>query len=174
LVFLDQGFTDQVQLNSIWRIANILTLLSSIAGRLIMGWMADRFSKKLVTTIAYLLVAVTIPLLLMVHPEHTYYVYVFAVMFGFGMGADYMMIPLMAADRFGVNSLARAMAVLLPIYTIGQTWMPYGVARLRLYFGDYDHALTVVFVLAFLGTLAIALIPKSGAKSGNADGPLTA
>ena len=33
------------------------------------------------------------------------------------MGADYMMIPLMAADRFGVNSVARAMAVILPVNT---------------------------------------------------------
>jgi hypothetical protein len=27
-----------------------------------------------------------------------------------GMGADYMLIPLMAAEQFGVNTLARAMA----------------------------------------------------------------
>ena len=172
LVFFDQGFTDQSQLNSIWRTASILTLLSSIGGRLIMGWMADRFPKKWVMTITYLLVAMTIPLLLMVRPEQAYYVYVFAVMFGFAMGADYMMIPLMAAEQFGVNSLARAMAIILPTDTIGQTWMPYAVSRLRAFFGDYDHALTVVFVLAFLGTLAIALMPKSGAKSGDADRPL--
>ena len=28
------------------------------------------------------------------------------VIFGFAMGADYMLIPLMAAKQFGVNSLA--------------------------------------------------------------------
>ncbi len=40
------------------------------------------------------------------------------------MGADYMLIPLMAAEQFGVNSLARAMAIILPVNTIGQTWFP--------------------------------------------------
>ena len=164
LVFLDQGFTDQRQLNSAWRVASMLTLLSSIAGRLIMGWLADRFPKKYVMTVTYVLVAATIPLLLLVRPEQTYYLYVFAVLFGFGMGADYMMIPLMAADQFGVNTLARAMAILLPTDTIGQTWFPYLVARLRLSFGDYGHALSAVFVMAALGALAIALMPKSGVK----------
>jgi hypothetical protein len=75
-----------------------------------------------------------------------------------------MLIPLMAADQFGVNTLARAMAILLPTDTIGQTWFPYLVARLWLSFGDYGHALTAVFVLAALGALAIGLMPKSGAK----------
>ena len=162
LVFLDQGFTDQSQLNSVWRIASMLTLLSSIGGRLIMGWLADRYPKKYVMTSTYLLVAITIPLLLLVRPEQTYYLYVFAVLFGFGMGADYMLIPLMAAEQFGVNTLARAMAIILPTDTIGQTWFPYAVSRLRLYFGDYGHALTAVFLLAFIGTVAIGLLPKHG------------
>jgi len=38
------------------------------------------------------------------------------------------------------------------------------VARLRLHYGDYGHALTAVFALAFIGTAAIALMPKSGLK----------
>jgi len=164
LVFLDQGFTDQAQLNSVWRIASMLTLISSIAGRLIMGWLADRFSKKYVMAVTYLLVALTIPLLLLVRPEQTYYLYVFAILFGFGMGADYMLIPLMAAEQFGVNTLARAMAIILPTDTIGQTWFPYLVARLRLHYGDYGHALSAVFVVAFVGALAIALLPKRGPK----------
>ena len=53
------------------------------------------------------------------------------------MGADYMLIPLMAAEQFGVNSLARAMAVILPVNTIGQTWFPYFVSLLRERFGSY-------------------------------------
>lgn len=162
LVFLDQGFTDQAQLNSVWRIASMLTLLSSIAGRLIMGWLADRFTKKYVMVVTYLLVALTIPLLLLVRPEQTYYLYVFAILFGFGMGADYMLIPLMAAEQFGVNTLARAMAIILPTDTIGQTWFPYLVARLRLHYGDYGHALSAVFAVAFIGALAIILLPKKG------------
>ena len=161
LVFKDQGFVDQEVLNSTWRTASILILWSSIAGRLIMGTMADRFPKKLVMTGTYALVAATIPVMLMVRPEQSHYIYIFAILFGFGMGADYMLIPLMAAEQFGVSSLARAMAIILPTDTIGQTWFPYFVARLRTSFGSYDSALMSIFGLAMLGAVAIALLPRS-------------
>jgi hypothetical protein len=78
------------------------------------------------------------------------------------MGADYMLIPLMAAEQFGANTLARAMAIILPTDTIGQTWFPYGVSLLRERFGSYDTALVVVFALAGIGAVAIALLPKHG------------
>jgi MFS family permease len=87
--------------------------------------------------------------------------YVFAVLFGFGMGADYMLIPLMAAEQFGVNTLGRAMAIILPTDTIGQTWFPYAVARLQVSTGSYGSALTAVFILAAIGALAIMLLPRA-------------
>ena len=162
LVFKDQGFTDQKLLNAAFSDALACIMVSSIAGRLFMGWMADRFPKKYVMTITYLLVAITIPLLLMVNPGDPAALYIFAILFGFGMGADYMLIPLMAAEQFGVNTLARAMAIILPTDTIGQTWFPYGVSLLRQHFGDYGAALGAVFAMALLGATAIALLPKHG------------
>ncbi|HTM51052.1 MAG TPA: MFS transporter [Bryobacteraceae bacterium] len=162
LVFKDHGFVDQAVLNSTWRTASILILWSSIAGRLLVGWMADRFPKKYVMTGTYALVAATIPLLLLVKPGQDEYLYFFAILFGFGMGADYMLIPLMAAEQFGVNTLARAMAIILPTDTIGQTWFPYFVSLLRKHFGDYEHALMSVFVMAAIGAAAIAMLPKYG------------
>ncbi len=163
-VFQDQGYTDQAALNAAWRDASAFILWSSIAGRLFIGWLADRYPKKYVMTATYVLVAATIPLMLMVRPGEDMNLYLFAILFGFGMGADYMLIPLMAAEQFGVNSLARAMAIILPTDTIGQTWFPYIVARLRESMGSYNQALTAVFVMAFIGAVAIALLPRHGNK----------
>jgi hypothetical protein len=70
-----------------------------------------------------------------------------------------MLIPLMAAEQFGVNTLARAMAIILPVNTIGQTWCPQGISALREHFGNYAGPLWAVFGLAMLGALAIALLP---------------
>lgn len=162
-VFLDEGFTKGNMVDGAWRTASILILWSSIAGRLSVGYFADKFSKKWVMFSTYFIVAATIPLLLKVRPDDNFFLYAFAVMFGFGMGADYMMIPLMAADQFGVNSLARAMAVILPVNTIGQTWFPYLVSVLRSSMGDYNGAMTVVLCVALVGALAIALLPTQRA-----------
>ena len=91
--------------------------------------------------------------------------YVFAVIFGFAMGADYMLIPLMAAKQFGVNSLARAMAIILPVNTIGQTWVPQGVSYLRESFGNYTPPWAWFSVIAMIGAIAITVLPKEGAEA---------
>ena len=161
LVFKDSGFTDQQALNSVWKAASVGILISSIGGRLLIGWFADIFPMKYVMTVTYFIVAASIPLLLGVKPSTN--PLLFAIVFGFAMGADYMLIPLMAARQFGVNSLARAMAVILPVNTIGQTWVPYGVAFLRDHYGNYEVAMGAVLALAIVGAIAIAILPKDGA-----------
>ncbi len=166
-VFKEHGFTDQNQLNDLFGNATLCILFSSIGGRLVMGFLADKFSKKLVMTVTYVMVAATIPLLLLVTPENPYYMYVFAILFGFGMGADYMLIPLMAAEQFGVNTLARAMAVILPTDTIGQTWFPYLVSLLHEHFGGYAVALNSVILVAAVGAISIMLLPSKEAVEHN-------
>jgi MFS family permease len=159
-VFLDAGFEKGSVVDGAWRTASVLILWSSIGGRLLIGGLADRFSKKWVMTATYFLVAGTIPILLIVRPSSDTYLYVFALLFGFGMGADYMLIPLMAAEQFGVNTLARAMAIILPVNTIGQTWFPYFVSVLRDRAGNYGIAMGVVLVVALIGALSIAILPR--------------
>jgi len=158
LVFADQGFTNQSQLNAEWGTATRWILWSSIVGRLLIGRFADTLSMKRVMTATYFVVAATIPLLLSVRPSGS--PYMFAIVFGFAMGADYMLIPLMAAKQFGVNSLARAMAVILPVNTIGQTWVPLGVSLMREKFGSYTVPMGVVLGIAAVGAIAILMLPR--------------
>jgi MFS family permease len=158
----DPSITDpnraQVLLNSTWQFAQMAILLSSIGGRLMIGGLSDRFSKKWVMAISYFLSAATIPLLLAVRPPAE--PWVFSMLFGFAMGADYMLIPLMAAEQFGVNSLPRAMAIILPANTISQTGFPVLTAFLQEYFGSYTTPMYIVFAVGILSGVAIALLPK--------------
>ncbi len=110
------------------------------------------------------MVAITIPLLFWIHPPGL--PYGFAVLFGLAMGADYMLVPLMAAEQFGVANLARAMAILLPVNTIAQTWFTYGVSLMRDYFGSYRAALPVLFALALLAAAAITALPRHRRNDG--------
>ncbi len=160
----DQGFIDQAERDIAHGTMTLCILWSSIGGRVFMGWLADRLPKKYVMMVTYFLVALSIPLLLKVTPDNSAFLYIFSIVFGFGMGADYMLIPLMAAEQFGVNTLARAMAIILPTDTIGQTWLPYFVARLQEALPDagYRNPLLVVFGIAMLGAIAISLLPKYG------------
>jgi MFS family permease len=156
-IFLDSGFKAGPDLDATWRTASVSILWSSILGRVAIGALADKLSKRYVMVASYLLVAATIPLLFTIHPPGP--PVLFAILFGLAMGADYMLIPLMAAEQFGVPTLARAMAILLPINTIAQTWFPYGVSVLRDRSGSYQVSLIAIFVIALLGAVAIALLP---------------
>jgi len=157
-IFKDAGFSNQKLLDETWSLAAMIISTVSIAGRLSIGHLSDIFSKKRVMTVTYFIVAASIPMLLTVVPPAK--PYLFAVVFGFAMGADYMLIPLMAAEQFGVNSLARAMAIILPVNTIGQTWCPLLVSILRARFGNYLPPMAVVFGIAMIGALAILALPR--------------
>src|SRR5436190_947016 len=88
-----------------------LVLAVSIFGRLLMGWLADRAPRKNVMLLIYLLVAGSIPLLLVGGSQMT--MYMFAMVFGLGLGGEYMIIPLMAGELFGVPVLGRVMGIVL-------------------------------------------------------------
>ena len=159
-VYEEQGFTEQAARDQIWSDASFTYLMSSILGRVIAGLLADRLPRKYVMLATYLIVAFAIPLLFLVTPEQPNMVYVFAIVFGFAMGADYMLIPLMAADQFGLASLGKAMSAILPSDTIMQFWTPRLVAGLAARIAGYGQALWAVFGLAALGAVAIALLPR--------------
>ena len=136
-VLEEQGFVDQAARNQIWSTASSTALFAAIAGRLVVGHLADRWPRRPLMLAIYALVAIAIPMLFLVRPSQPGYVYLFAVVFGFAMGADYMLIPLMAADLFGLRSLGRAMSAILPADTVTQFWFPNFIAQLRAAWGGY-------------------------------------
>ncbi|HET7695673.1 MAG TPA: MFS transporter [Vicinamibacterales bacterium] len=135
-------------------------LACSIAGRLIMGWLADRMPRKHVMILIYVLVAGSIPLLFMA--DSTPAMYAFAVIFGLGLGGEYMIIPLMAAELFGVRVLGRLLGVILTADGVAEAASPYFIGRLRDATGSYDLGFTVLILIALAGTVAIALLPRRG------------
>lgn len=133
-------------------------LASSLLGRVITGWIADRFDKKAVMVAAYLLVALPVPLLYIV--DQPAMPYVFGMAFGFGLGANYMLIPLLAAELFGTSSLARVMGIVWPLGQVGQATLPFFVGAMHDRAGDYDAALIVIFATGMAGAACIALIRR--------------
>ena len=145
--------------------ANIisLVLLSSIIGRVLMGWLADRFPKKYVMILIYTLVAGSIPLLYFADTPGI--IYLFAFIFGIGLGGDYMIIPLMAAELFGVRIMGRVMGLVLTADGLAEAFSPMVVARLRDVSGDYANGFAALIILAVIGIIAVAMLPKKSVLS---------
>jgi MFS family permease len=127
-------------------------------GRVLMGWLADVFPRKRVMILIYLMVAVSIPLLMIT--DFPGRLYVFAVIFGIGLGGDYMIIPLMAGDLFGVRILGRTMGIILVADGIAESVMPMLVGHLRDSATNYIPGFIVLICVALAGALIISFLPR--------------
>ena len=135
-----------------------LVLASSMAGRLLMGWLADRFAKKYVMIFIYLIVAAAIPFLFASGAPTM--MYAFAILFGIGLGGDYMIIPLITAEIFDAQLLGRLLGVILTAGGIAEAVAPWVVGRIRDVTGSYSRAFVFLIATALMSALAAAFLPK--------------
>ena len=158
MILKDNGFTEQTLLDDTFSSTLLLLLITSAVGRLLIGWLTDRFSKRVVVTMAFIPLFCAFPLLLyFIQPPAP--PYLFALLFGLATGGDFLLAALMAADQFSVTTLARVLGIMLPVMTVGQTWLPYLVAVLREQTGSYTLPLGLVMGLAVLGWVLLVLLP---------------
>ena len=139
-------------------------MFSSLAGRVLMGFLADLINRKYVMILIYLIVALTIPLLLI--PDFPGRIYLFAVLFGIGLGGDYMIIPLMAADLFGLKALGRTMGIILVADGIAESLFPMLVGHLySVETRSYSTGFIFLIGLALLGAAIVAFLPDTKKES---------
>ncbi|HEX6225589.1 MAG TPA: MFS transporter [Chryseolinea sp.] len=140
--------------------ANVLSIIlgASIVGRLLMGWLADRMQKKYVMVLIYSLVALSIPLLYLSDVPGV--IYIFAFIFGVALGGDYMIIPLMAAELFGVKVMGRVMGLIITVDGLAEALAPMLAAWLRDRTGSYANGFAALIVLAIIGTVAVVMLPR--------------
>ena len=135
-------------------------LLSSLAGRVLMGWLSDLISRKYVMIMIYVMVASAIPLLMV--PDFPVRIYLFAVIFGAGLGGDYMIIPLMAGDLFGIRALGRTMGIILVADGVAESFFPMLVGSL---YDDvtksYGVGFVVLICVALSGVIIASFLPKT-------------
>ena len=142
-------------------------LLSSLAGRVLMGFLADLINRKYVMILIYMIVACAIPLLLI--PDFPGRIYIFAIIFGIGLGGDYMIIPLMAADLFGIKALGRTMGIILVADGIAESAFPMLVGAL---YNEASKSYMIGFIVligvATLGAVIVSFLPKTNQTGKNA------
>ena len=134
-------------------------LVSSLAGRVLVGYIADHFRKKNTMALFYLVLGASMPLLYFAHRPMA--AFAFAISFGFSMGADYMLIPLVTADRFGLASLGKLLALIIMGYTIGQWVAPWMAGKIFDTYHSYRLAWAIFTGAGLLGAAAIYAVSSS-------------
>ena len=140
-------------------------LVSSLAGRVIVGYFADRYSRKNVMALFYLILALAIPLLFAAHRPAV--VWCFVVIYGFAMGADYMLIPLVTADCFGLSALGKLLSLIIMGYSLGQWFAPWLSGKIFDTYHTYNAAWIIMSIAAAIGAVLIyAVVPERRALLG--------
>ena len=133
-------------------------LASSLGGRVLVGYLADRFRKKNIMAFFYLLIGVSV--FLLAGPHTPAVLWAFAIIFGFSMGADYMLIPLVTAECFGTASLGKLLALIIMGYSLGQWGAPWMVGRIFDARHSYDLAWKITTIAGVLGATAIYAVRR--------------
>jgi MFS family permease len=157
LFLTDKGYS----LSRASRISSGL-LVSSLAGRVIVGYFADHYSRKNVMALFYLVLALATPLLFAAPRPGA--VWGFALLYGFAMGADYMLIPLVTADCFGLSALGKLLSLIIIGYSLGQWFAPWLAGRIF----DTQHRYDLVWLImsaapAVGAALIYAVVPDQQA-----------
>jgi len=149
ILFLkDQGYS----VTTATRFSTAL-LASSLGGRVVVGYLADRFRKKNTMALFYALLSAS--LLFLGMARRPVAVWTFALIFGFSMGADYMLIPLVTAECFGTASLGKLLALIIMGYSLGQWGAPWMAGRLFDSRHSYELAWKIMAAAGLLGAAAI-------------------
>ncbi|PYU81053.1 MAG: MFS transporter [Acidobacteria bacterium] len=128
-------------------------LAVGLGGRVLAGYLADRFRKKNTMALFYALLSASLLLLGMAHQPVA--AGTFALVFGFSMGADYMLIPLVTAECFGTASLGKLLALIIMGYSLGQWGAPWIAGRIFDSQHSYELAWKIMAAAGLLGAAAI-------------------
>jgi MFS family permease len=134
-------------------------LAASLGGRVIVGHLADRFRKSSLMAFFYFSIGASV--FLLSHSDSSVIVWSFALVFGFSMGADYMLIPLVVSECFGTTSLGKLLALIIAGYSIGQWAGPWFVGKIFDARHSYDLAWTIIAFAGVVGAAAIYAVPSS-------------
>jgi MFS family permease len=119
----------------------------------VVGYLADRFRKKNTMALFYALLSAS--LLLLGLARQPVVAGAFALIFGFSMGADYMLIPLVTAECFGTTSLGKLLALIIMGYSLGQWGGPWIAGRIFDSRHSYELAWKILASAGLLGAAAI-------------------
>ena len=138
-------------------------LVASLGGRVLVGYLADRFDKKNIMAFFYASLSASVLLIGFWHSSMA--IWCFVTVFGFSMGADYMLIPLVTAECFGTASLGKLLALIIMGYSLGQWGAPWIAGRMFDARHSYELAWNVIAVAGLLGAAAIFAISPGAEKT---------
>ena len=135
-----------------------ITLIISVVGRVIGGYLADRVNKRLILVIS--MVLHTVGLLMLAYAASIAQVILFAIFHGLAWGARAPTQNAIRAEYFGRKSIGLILGLGSVVVTLASVSAPIFAGWLADMRGDYRLAFTILAILTALGSLFFAFAGK--------------
>ena len=135
-------------------------VLFSIPGRIVFGWLGDRFDKRYVLITTYILQAIGV--FLLANIKSIDQVYIFLVVYGFGYGGAIPVYIAMRGEYFGRKAFATIQGIMQMILVIPTVVGPIFAGYVYDVTGSYYNAFMLFVILYIIGAgiLPFARRPK--------------
>lgn len=142
-------------------LGNVSSILFGLAigGKLLFGWLADKFPKKIITILAILSLGVGTAFLKLSLVDSSWII-PFAVAYGLGYSAAFTMIQVFSAELYGGRHFGSIYGIITMVDTLASTGGIVMLGTLRKTSGSYGSSFDLMLGLCALGLLATLLIRK--------------
>ena len=146
----DLGFSDA-------QAAIIISIIggSAIAGRVLMGILADKIGRRVVSVICFLIQAGA--MLWLLWGQDLWMLYVFALVYGFANGGLHSAVAALVSDIFGLRKIGTILGVLETGFATGAALGPYIGGLIFDNYNSYSVAFLVGAATMVVGAIIIAL-----------------
>jgi len=136
--------------------------LASIVGRLTFGWLGDRFDKRRVTTLGFVLTSLGLLSFGYVGTASTWILVPSLVLVGLGWGGPVPMMPALVREYFGRVRLATVLGLVMGIAALGSMAGPPLAGLAFDIFGSYQVAWFGLAGLVIAGMISVITTPSVG------------
>ena len=133
--------------------------MTAIAGKLLFGWLSDKFERRLplVGSIGLMLISI---LILKMCQENQAFLMPFAVVFGIGFGGAFSMIQIWVADIYAGKNFGSILGVVTMIDTIAGSIGMITLGNMRKSAGTFDGGFNLMLGLCAVALVATFLVKK--------------
>lgn len=134
--------------------------LISICGRLSFGWFGDRFDKRWLSALGFVLVSMAVLLFNYVDVIGTWLLAPFLILFGIGYGGPVPMLPALLREYYGRGRLGTILGLAMGVMAIGIMAGPPLSGWVFDTFGSYEGAWFALSGVVILGTISLVTTPR--------------
>jgi MFS family permease len=134
--------------------------VSSMVGRLAIGWTLDRIGSRRALTIA--LSVLTVSMIWLLFANQSWMLYLFVPVYGVAHGAFFVLMSPLIAELFGMKSQGSILGVMMFLGQIGGAVGPFIAGRIFDVTDSYQIAFIILLVIGVVGLLlSLSLKPAS-------------